>query len=627
MMTKNWGCLLVGAMLALGMANELSAQTGQALYTQLCATCHEGANERAPRLEVLRQLSPEQVLNTLEAGSMITMAAHRSSLDHRAIAEYVTGKSFGTALVTTPGTAAMCADNSATAAWANPADRDVLRANAWSGWGVSPDNSRFAGSDVAGLTAADVPKLKVKWAFAFPGDLTANAQPAVVGGRVFVGSAGGLFYSLNAESGCIHWYFKTAAAVRGAPSIGTVNTAAGPRYAAFVGDRAANLYAFDALTGEVLWQKKVDQHPLARITGSVMLYEGRLYLGTSSGEEVGATTAGYECCKFRGSVMAFDANTGEQIWKTFTVDEPKPLGKNANGVQLWGPSGAPVWTSPTIDPLRRAVYVTTGNNYSDPPTDTSDAFIAFDLDTGQMLWSNRMTLDDAYNSACRMTDKTACPATNGPDYDFASSPILVDLGNGTRVLVAGQKSGLVHAVDPDNDGALLWSVRIGNGGTLGGIQWGSAADKQNVYVALSDMGRIVVEGNPNTDVDPKVGGGMFALKLDTGEIVWHTPPADCGLRPRCSPAQLAAVSAIDGIAFSGSVDGHLRGYSTSDGSVVWDFDSVRTYEAVGGLTGRGGSMDGPGPAIAGGMLIVNSGYIGNGEIPGNVLLGLSVDGK
>ncbi len=627
MTTKYSACLLAGLVLILALPSQLHAQDGQALYTQLCATCHAGANERAPRLEVLRQLAPEQVLNALQNGSMITMAAHRSARDHRAIAEYVTGKSFGAELVTTPGAAAMCADNTVPALWSTPATADVLRSSAWSGWGVTPDNARFAGSEVAGLTAADVPKLKVKWAFAFPGDLTANAQPAVVGSRVFVGSAGGLFYSLSADSGCIHWYFKTAAAVRGAPSIGVIQAATGPRYAAFVGDRAANLYALDALTGEVLWQTKVDEHPLARITGSVMLYEGRLYLGTSSGEEVGATTAGYECCKFRGSVMAFDANSGAQLWKTFTVDEPQALGQNANGVQLWGPSGAPVWSSPTIDPVQRAVYVTTGNNYSDPATDTSNAFLAFDLDTGALLWSRQMTPDDAYNSGCRMTDKTACPAGNGPDYDFASSPILIDLVEGSRVLVAGQKSGLVHAVDPDNDGAVLWSVRLGNGGTLGGIQWGSASDGANVYVALSDMGRIVVEGNPNTDVDPKVGGGMFALDLATGETVWHTPPADCGLRARCSPAQLAAVSAIEGVAFSGSVDGHLRGYSTSNGTVVWDFDSVGTYEAVGGLTGRGGSMDGPGPAIAGGMLIVNSGYIGNGEIPGNVLLGLSVEGK
>ncbi len=627
MMTKRIGRALVSAVVLLASASELSAQDGGALYTSLCSGCHEGGNERAPKREVLRLLAPEQIFDALQTGSMISMAANRSSPDHRAIAEYVTGKKFSRPLDTMPPASAMCAKSALPQAWSNPAAADLLRSQAWNGWGVTATNSRFADPAVTSLAAADVPKLKVKWAFAFPGDLSANAQPVVVGERVFVGSAGSLMYSLSASTGCIHWYFKTTAPVRGAVSIGSINTAAGPRYAAFFGDRAANLYALDALTGEVIWRKKVDDYPIARITGSVMLYNGRLYLGTSSGEEVAATSADYECCKFRGSVMAFDAQTGEQIWKTWTVDVPKQTGKNQKGVQLWGPSGAPVWSSPTIDPVRRAVYVTTGDNYSDPPTTTSDAFIALDLDTGKMLWSKQMTANDAYNSACRMTDTTACPATNGPDFDFASSPILVDLGHGRRVLVAGQKSGLVHAIDPDHDGALLWSVRLGKGGTLGGIQWGSAADQANLYVALSDMGRIVVPGNPNTDVDPRAGGGMFALKLDTGAVVWHTPPADCGLRSRCSPAQLAAVSAINGIAFSGAADGHLRGYSTSDGKVVWDFDSVRTYEAVGGLTGRGGSMDGPGPAIAGGMLIVTSGYIANGETPGNVLLGLSVDGK
>lgn len=627
-MRTNYGSLLLLVVgLCAGLISPLEAQDGRALYVQLCSTCHEGGNARAPKPEVLRQLAPEQVLDALENGSMITMAAHRSSLDHRAIAEYVTGKPFGKALDTTPPAAAMCAKTAVPAVWANAASGDALKSNAWSGWGVTPSNARFAARNVAGLIAAEVPRLKVKWAFAFPGDLSANAQPAVVGGRVFVGSGSGLFYALDASSGCIHWYYKTAAAVRGAPSVGTLTVGSGSRYAVFVGDRAANLYALDALTGEVIWRKKVDEHPLARITASVMLYQGRIYLGTSSGEEVAATTAGYECCKFRGSVMALNAQNGDVIWKSWTVEEPKPNGKNKNGVQLWGPAGAPVWSSPTIDPLRRAVYVTTGNNYSDAPTATSDAFLAFDLDSGKLLWSQQRTASDAYNSACRMTDTSACPASNGPDFDFSSSPILVDLGNGNRVLVAGQKSGIVHAVDPDNKGAVLWSVRIGKGGTLGGIQWGSAADQNNIYVALSDMGRVVVEGNPNTDVDPKVGGGMFALKLATGEVAWHTPPADCGTRPRCSPAQLAAVSAIEGVAFSGSADGHLRAYAAADGKVLWDFDSVGTYQAVNGIVGRGGSMDGPGPAIAGGMLIVNSGYIGNGEIPGNVLLGISVDGR
>lgn len=233
-MTRRTRCWLAGLVVTLAMTSALHAQSGEALFKQLCSTCHEGANERAPRVEVLQQLAPEQVLNALQNGTMITMAAHRSASDHRAIAEYITGKKLGQPLVTTPTSAAMCADRTVPALWSNAAQGDALKANAWSGWGVSPDNSRFAGAEVAGLTAADVPKLKVKWAFAFPGDLTANAQPAVVGNRVFVGSAGGLFYSLSADSGCIHWFFKTAAAVRGAPSIGTITTATGPRYTVFV---------------------------------------------------------------------------------------------------------------------------------------------------------------------------------------------------------------------------------------------------------------------------------------------------------------------------------------------------------------------------------------------------------
>jgi polyvinyl alcohol dehydrogenase (cytochrome) len=327
-------------------------------------------------------------------------------------------------------------------------------------------------------------------------------------------------------------------------------------------------------------------------------------------------------------MVALNAATGDQVWRTYTItEESQPTKKNKAGTQMWGPSGAPIWTSAAIDPQRSVLYVTTGDNYSDPPSANSDAFMALDRNTGKVLWSRQMTPGDAYTSACRMPDKSNCPDVNGPDVDFASSPILVTLANGRRALVAGQKSGVVHAVDPDRDGAVLWSTRIGKGGTLGGVQWGSAVDQSNIYVALSDLGRISLPYSTSSDVDSKTGGGMFALRLDTGERVWYTAPADCGSRPRCSPAQSAAVSAIPGIAFSGSEDGHLRGYAAADGKIVWDFDTVRSYDTVNGITARGGSLDGPGPAIAGGMLFANSGYAGSGGIPGNVLLAFSVDGK
>jgi polyvinyl alcohol dehydrogenase (cytochrome) len=449
----------------------------------------------------------------------------------------------------------------------------------------------------------------------------------VAGGRVLVGSQSGNVYALSAATGCVHWFFQAAAPVRAAVTVGRIEANGRSRTAAFIGDRAANVYAVDAGTGELLWKTTVDTHPVARVTGSPVFHNGRLYVPVASGEEGAGAIASYECCRFRGSLVALDAATGEQIWKTYTIAEPaRPTQKNKVGTQLLGPSGAPIWTSPTIDPVRNAVYVTTGDNYSDPPTPTSDAFLAFDLASGKLLWSRQTSAADAWNSACIREDTTNCPASKGPDFDFASPPILVSLANGRRALVAGQKSGVVHAVDPDREGTVLWQKRVGQGGINGGVQWGSAADGSNVYVALSDIGRIAIPNSVVTDPDPKGGGGMFALRLETGEQVWHTPPPPCGERKRCSPAQSAAVSAVPGVVFSGSVDGHLRAYATANGAVIWDVDTAGPQKAVNEVPARGGSLNGPGPAIAGGMLFVESGYAANG-MPGNVLLAYSVDGK
>jgi len=598
----------------------LSAQDAATLYKDLCASCHEAGVERAPNREALRAMSPERVLTALQTGAMISMASGRTALEHRAIAEFLTGKSFGQALDTAPSRQAMCTGTAGD--FTNP-----LTGPLWNGWGVNTSNTRYQDGAMAGFTAAEVPRLKLKWAFGFPDDVGADAQPTIVGGRVFVGSQSGNVYSLSAATGCVHWFFQAPAAVRAAVTIGRIETTSGPRYAAFIGDRAANVYALDAANGQLLWKTKADNFPIARVTGSPTFYNGRLYVGVASGEEAAGAAPNYECCRFRGSLVVLNAATGEQIWKTYTIaEEARPTRKTKTGTQLWGPSGAPIWTSPAIDVRRNAVYVTTGDNYSDPPTSTSDAFMALDLDSGKILWSRQMTSSDAWNTACRLTDKTNCPDSDGPDFDFASPPMLVTLSSGKRALVAGQKSGVVHAIDPDRDGEILWQVRIGKGGTLGGIQWGSAADQSNVYAALSDIQRVSVPNSQASEPDPEGGGGMFALRLETGQRAWYTPPPRCDARARCSPAQSAAVSAIPGVVFSGSVDGHLRAYSTTGGAIVWDFDTVRSYETVNHVPARGGSLNVGGPAIAGGMLFVNSGYISNG-IPGNVLLAFSVDGR
>ena len=499
----------------------------------------------------------------------------------------------------------------------------------WNGFGAGLTNARFQAAEAAGLSLADVPKLRLKWAFSF-GDVTlARGQPVVVGNRLFTGSQANKLYSLDARSGCLYWIFDAAAPVRS----GVIAGPYGSGSAVFFGDAAANAYAVEFASGKLLWKTHVEDHYAAVITPAPNLYRGVVYFGVSSVEEVTGAMPTAECCTFRGSVVALDAATGKQIWKTYTIAQaPRRTTKTKNGVQRWGPSGAGVWSTPTIDEKRDAIYVATGDNYSDPPTRTSDAILALDRATGKVLWSRQMTAGDAFTVDCAQTVKTNCPDSKGPDLDFGQPPILVSLPNGKRALVVGQKSGVAHALDPDQQGEVLWQRRLGKGGPLGGIQWGSAADQDRMYAALSDVGfRVLANpkapGGITLQLDPAQGGGLFALRLQTGEQVWSAAPPGCGTRANCSPAQSGAVTAIPGVVFSGSVDGHLRAYRGDTGEVVWDFDTVREYDAVNGAKARGGSLDGGGPAVVGGMVYVNSGYGTFGGTPGNVLLAFSVDGK
>ncbi len=258
----------------------------------------------------------------------------------------------------------------------------------------------------------------------------------------------------------------------------------------YFGDVKANVYAVDAETGAQLWTKSAESHPLARVTGAPVLFNGRLYVPVASFEEGSGPNPKYECCTFRGSVVAYDAANGEQIWKTYTIPEkPRPTKKNSVGTQLWGPAGAAVWSAPTIDAKRGALYVATGDAYTSPAADTSDAIMAFDLKSGIPLWTHQFTPNDAFLVGCPSGPNTRdnCPDVGGPDFDFGNSPILRTLPNGKSVLVIGQKSGAAWAIDPDKDGALLWQHKVGSGSALGGVEWGSAADDQHGYFAVADQ--------------------------------------------------------------------------------------------------------------------------------------------
>lgn len=594
------------------------------IYKQRCAGCHKGGVTRAPDRAALKFLTIEQVRASLLTGSMSAHSKDLSPAQLDALASFLGG-----ALSPTAASGSRCAasDNTLAGAFSRPH---------WNGWGAGVAQSRFQSAAMAQLAAADVPRLKLKWAFGFPSATRANAQPAVVGGRVFVGSAGGKVYALDANSGCTHWEFAALAPVRTAISVGQ-----GPRgWTVYFGDQRANAYGVDAVTGQPVWTTRVDDHKAAIITGAPVLHDGVLYVPVSSTEELNSMAASYPCCTFRGGVSALDAQTGKVLWKGYAIaGEPAPTRTNASQVQLWGPSGAAVWSSPTIDLVTRMVYLTTGNSYSDPPSDGANAFVAIRLESGVRAWVRQMTAGDAYTVACNSQPAGSgnCPKAGGPDFDFGASAILVPLADGRRALIAGQKSGVVHAIDPDREGSVLWQTAVGVGGKLGGVQWGSAADDQHVYVAVSDV-RIqpVAGGAPGAQpspfgvsfrVDPEAGGGLLALKLATGEVVWKTPHPGCKQLPGCSPAQSAAVTAIPGVVFSGGLDGHLRAYASGTGQIIWDVDTKMPYSTVNGVAAMGGSIDGPGAVVVGGMLYFNSGYAIFGGAPGNVLLAFSIDGK
>jgi polyvinyl alcohol dehydrogenase (cytochrome) len=654
------GLALMVAARAVTIAQNEPAPAGQgeALYRAHCASCHDGLAQRAPARAVLEQMTRSNILFAITKGDMKQQAASLTENEKVTLADYL-GK------VPSSGSSSYTTEELGTSPQPIYANTDNITENAckwdrinkpfepkpgephWNGWGVDVAQHRFQPAVMAGLSAEDLPRLKLKWAFGYEDANQAYAQPAIMGGRVFVGSVARKLYALDARTGCIYWRIDTDFAVRTAITVGEFagsNENPNPNvpathWAAYFGDQHGNVYAVDAANGKLLWKTSLDPHPDVHVTGAPTLSGGRLYVGVSSLEEVSGADAKDECCKFRGSLSSLDAATGKVIWKSYTIADPAArVRKNSEGVQLWGPSGAGIWSSPTVDLAHHTVYVTTGDNYSDPPTDTSDAFLAFDLDTGRLAWSSQMSHRDAYNIDCDIPDdkQVNCPQSKGPDFDFGSSAILVELPHGHRALVAGAKSGIVYAVDPDAGGKLLWQRRVGRGGTLGGVQWGSAADANNIYVAVSDVqrraaaagspgGRASVYGVPY-ELDPTIGGGLFALKLETGDVAWRTPHPGCA-KPGCSPAQSAAVSAIPGVVFSGGVDGHLRGYSAADGRIIWDFDTERDYQTVNGVKGSGGSLDESGAVVVGGILYVNSGYFFQGSTAGNVLLAFSVDGK
>lgn len=582
---------------------QAAPENGEAVFKQRCAGCHEQNNPRIPTRETLQKMPAARILRALNYGAMISVAYTMSTSQREAVANWL-----GTSgPAPEPPASAFCSDRSVHIA-ASPKLQ-------WDGWSASPGNTRFQNADQAALTLDAVRGLKLKWAFAYEGDITAFSQPTILDNNLFIGSAGGAIHDLDAATGCIRWQYQADGPVR--TSILIVRD--GAKYFALFGDQSGWFYALDATTGNLLWKKKADPHDAARLTGAAVAHDGIVFVPVASWEENRASDPDYPCCTMRGSVIALRVRDGSTVWKTYMVDPPKPIGKNSAGRAQFGPSGAGIWSAPTLDLKRGVMYVTTGDNYSQPSTKMSDAVVALAIKTGKIVWSRQFAENDIFSGECLATN--SC----GPDFDFGSSAMLVNAG-GRDLVVAGQKSGVVYALDPDKKGELIWQIRVGKGSTNGGVQWGMASDGQYVYAAVSDVARERRKPTDpadlrQNDLDPNKGGGLTAIRLTDGSKAWYAPGHPCDPpKVGCSPAQPAAVTAIPGVVFSGAYDGHVRAYAAEDGRILWDFDTARDFDTVNGVPGHGGSIDGPGAVVLNGIVYVNSGYSRQSGMPGNVLL-------
>ena len=595
-----------------------SVLQGFGLFQQRCLSCHGNpAFKEAPSPQALREMTPEHVFEVLSMGAMYPVVGKSLSDDQRrSVAESITGQLMGTSR---SGAAAIMPNQcSAQSTMAEPA-----AGPAWNGWGATLENRRFQSKTAAGLSADNIGQLQLKWAFGFPGGTSAYGQPSVISGRVFVGADTGWVYSLDAITGCIYWSFKARAGVRSSVSVGSVHDHGRVRYVAYFGDLNSNVYALDAVSGMPIWRRKVEVHYASRITAAPALYRNRLYVPISSWEEFAARSLDVECCTSVGAVVALDAGSGREAWKTYVIPErPRVVGRNSLGVKRWAPAGGSVWNTPTIDGKRQCLYVGTGDATTFPAPPTTDAVIAVRLVDGRILWSHQVHHGDSFLVGCEGASRTDnCPKVQGPDWDIPASPVLHTLADGKDELIIGTKPGDILALDPGLKGSQLWRVNLhgaalANDGPMkagnlpNGVLWGFADDGERAYFGL-------------------IGGGLVALDIANHAVLWRAPlsanpTASIDFTPSIRWISHAAAStAIPGVVLIGGSDGKLFAVSSTDGRELWSFDTARSFITVNDVAAHGGSIGAPGPTVAGGMMFVGSGYLERALKPGNVLLAFS----
>ncbi|MEO8097767.1 MAG: PQQ-binding-like beta-propeller repeat protein [Acidobacteriota bacterium] len=590
--------LAIGFACMIGVAMAQPQPAGQVLFQGKCASCHSPQGGAAA-ITMLNAMSTERILDALINGKMKDASSGMTNRERRTVAEFL-----GKAPFNDP--AAGDVTKMTNRCSANPRLGDMAATSAWTGWGGAT-NARFQTEKSAGLTAASVPRLKLKWAFGLPGGSSLYSQPAVAFGRVFVGSDDGVIYSMDAKSGCVHWAYRADLFGRFAPIVAPIKGYPGTDYAIFFVTRSATAYAIDAHDGKLLW-KTVVKDGLNNLSATAAYHDGRLYVPLSGTETLTGANLDYECCTSRGAVAAVDANTGKVLWRVQSIPEPvRKLGENSRGKQMYGPAGASVWNTPTVDAKRKLIYVGTGNSFGRIAAETSDSILALRMEDGKLMWHHQEFAGDSFMNGCRATNApdTNCPEKLGPDYDFGGSSAILQTVKGKDILVAAGKGGVAVALDPDADGKLLWRTQLWDTQAppaSGLVVWGGTADGNRVYYPLQ-----------------QAGGGLKALQLETGKLDWNAA-INADRRGQAGPA-----SSIPGVVFTGGWDGILRAVDAA-GKVIWTYNAIQDFQTVNGVIANGGSFGSAGPIIAGGMVYVASGYTGiMGGSQGNVVLAFGVE--